>query len=214
MGRSESWATTWARRAISLPLYATLCAVVLGGAPVWLLLALITDLALGQARLLPRTRVLGFFAVYLGCELVGVVAATGLWWLTLGGRVGGARRFVRVHVALQRWWSGMLFAGSVRAFSLRVEAEGLQVAREGPFLLFVRHASTADTILAAGIVANPNRLVLRYVRKRELLWDPCLDIVGRRLPKAFVDRRAARQGAEAAAISSLATELDAGSAVL
>ena len=29
---------------------------------------------------------------------------------------------------------------------------------------------------------------LRYVFKRELLWDPCLDIVGQRVPNVFVDR--------------------------
>jgi len=213
-GRTESWVSIWSRRAISLPLYAMLAVVVLGGAPVWLLLALMTDVLVGQGRRLPRTRVLVFFAVYLGCELVGVAAATGLWWLTLGGRFGGAARFLRAHVALQRWWSGMLFAGSFRAFSLRLQIEGQELAAQGPFLLFVRHASTADTILAAGLVANPHRLVLRYVIKRELLWDPCLDIVGRRLPVAFIDRQAARQGAEVAAITRLAAELDADSAVL
>ena len=29
---------------------------------------------------------------------------------------------------------------------------------------------------------------LRYVLKRELLWDPCLDIAGSRLPNVFIDR--------------------------
>jgi 1-acyl-sn-glycerol-3-phosphate acyltransferase len=29
---------------------------------------------------------------------------------------------------------------------------------------------------------------LRYILKRELLWDRCLDIVGNRLPNVFVDR--------------------------
>jgi hypothetical protein len=52
------------------------------------------------------------------------------------------------------------------------------------------------------------------VLKRELLWDPCLDIVGRRLPNAFVDRSAARTQAEVLAVAGLARDLDAGSAVL
>ena len=97
---------------------------------------------------------------------------------------------------------------------MRVSTEGLEVARGGPFLLFVRHASLADTVLAAAFVAGPGRLLLRYVLKRELLWDPCLDIVGRRLPNAFVKRRGPGLEAEVAAIARLAEGLDARSAVL
>lgn len=36
----------------------------------------------------------------------------------------------------------------------------------------------------------PHRLRPRYVLKRELSWDPCLDVVGHRVPNAFVDRHA------------------------
>ena len=69
-------------------------------------------------------------------------------------------------------------------------------------------------MLAAALVGNPNRLLLRYVLKRELLWDPCLDLVGRRLPNTFIDRRAPQRQAEVAAIAQLATGLDERSAVL
>ena len=43
--------------------------------------------------------------------------------------------------------------------------------------------------------AIPHQVRLRYVLKRELLLDPCLDIVGNRLPNCFV----ARSGADAQA---------------
>ncbi len=69
-------------------------------------------------------------------------------------------------------------------------------------------------MIAAALVANPNRLLLRYVLKRELLWDPCLDIVGRRLPNTFVDRKTPRNKAEIDAVAGLARDLDARSAVL
>ena len=39
-------------------------------------------------------------------------------------------------------------------------------------------------------VSRRYHLRLRYVLKRELLWDPCLDIVGQRVPNIFVDRDA------------------------
>ncbi len=212
--RHESIASIWSRRALSVPLYLGLALLCFIGLPVWILVTFAIDVASGHARTWPRTRALGFFALYLACEVAGVLIATLLWIVTLGGRIGGSRRYLDSNTALQRWWTAALFKGSVWLFSAKVEVEGLELARSGPFLLFVRHASTADTVLAAALVANPNRLLLRYVLKRELLWDPCLDIVGRRLPNVFVDRRAARSQTEVDAIAQLAGNLDKRSAVL
>jgi 1-acyl-sn-glycerol-3-phosphate acyltransferase len=212
--RRESLASTWSRRALSVPMYLGLAVLCLVGAPAWLLGTAVADVTSGRARTWARTRSFGFFALYLACEVVGVLIATLLWLATLGGRLGGSRRYLAANAALQRWWTTALFKGSVWLFSMKVEVEGLELARNGPLLLFVRHASTADTVLAAALVANPNRLLLRYVLKRELLWDPCLDIVGRRLPNAFVDRKAARSRGEVEAVARLAMDLDARSAVL
>jgi 1-acyl-sn-glycerol-3-phosphate acyltransferase len=97
---------------------------------------------------------------------------------------------------------------------MKVSTEGLALADEAPFLLFARHASVADTVLAAAFVASPRRLLLRYVLKRELLWDPCLDVVGRRLPNAFVRRRGPGLDTEVAAVAGLAIGLDSRSGVL
>jgi 1-acyl-sn-glycerol-3-phosphate acyltransferase len=210
----ESLASTWSRRALSVPMYLGLAVLCLVGAPVWLLGTATADATSGRPRTWPRTRALGFFALYLACEVVGVLIATLLWLATLGGRLGGSRRYLDANAALQRWWTAALFKGGVWLFSMKIEVEGLELARNGPLLLFVRHASTADTVLAAALVANPNRLLLRYVLKRELLWDPCLDIVGRRLPNAFVDRRAVPGRGDIEAVARLAWGLDARSAVL
>ncbi len=212
--RDESLGSIWSRRAISLPAYALLGALTAVTLPLWVLGGLAADVLTGKARLLPRTRALAFFALYLGCELVGVAAAAGLWLVTLGGWTVGRPRYVDLNAALQRRWTAALFGGATRLFSMRVEVEGLELARTGPLLLFVRHSSTADTVLAAALVANPNRLLLRYVLKQELLWDPCLDIVGRRLPNAFIDRTSPRSQGEIDAIARLAGDLDPRSAVL
>jgi hypothetical protein len=57
----------------------------------------------------------------------------------------------------------------------------------------LRHASIGDTLLASALVGRPHGIFwLRYVLKRELLWDPCLDVVGNRLPHVFVDRASDR----------------------
>ncbi len=212
--RDESLLSVWARRAVSVPVYLLLAALMFVTAPLWAAGGLAWDALTGRSRTLPRTRALAFFALYLGCEAAGLFAATGLWLVTLGGRLVGTTRWIELNAALQRRWAAALFFGSRRLFSMEVSTEGLALADEAPFLLFARHASVADTVLAAVFVANPRRLLLRYVLKRELLWDPCLDVVGRRLPNAFVRRRGPGLDSEVAAIAGLARGLDEGSGIL
>lgn len=212
--REEPFLATWSRRAVTVPLALFLGVAALAAAPLWAAVGFAWDVLAGAARPLPRTRALAFFALYLACEAGGIAAAAALWVVTLGGRVGGPGRWRERNADLQRRWADALFFGSRRLFSMKVSTEGLALADEAPFLLFARHASVADTVLAAAFVANPRRLLLRYVLKRELLWDPCLDIVGRRLPNAFVKRRGPGLEAEVAAVAGLARGLDARSAVL
>jgi 1-acyl-sn-glycerol-3-phosphate acyltransferase len=204
----------WARRAVSVPLYVGIACALVVGAPAWLLFAGLADATLGPRWLWPRTRAMAFFTLFFLSEALGVAVAALVWLRFGGGRLGGRERFLDANAALQRAWSTTLFRGGLWLFSARVELQDLGLARRGPLLLFVRHASAADTVLAAALVANPNRLLLRYVLKRELLWDPCLDIVGRRLPNAFIDRAAARNQGEIDAIAGLADGLGPDSAVL
>ncbi|MFN7954281.1 MAG: lysophospholipid acyltransferase family protein [bacterium] len=134
------------------------------------------------------TRALRFFTLYFSCELAGIWSAFAVW---LGDAVfpGRAeRRFLRWNFALQRWWARTLFDGARRIFRWRVEIENHAAAASGPMLFFIRHLSTADTVLAAVLVSDRFGVCLRYVLKSELLWDPCLDIVGQRLPNGFVRR--------------------------
>ena len=149
----------------------------LGLTPLWLPLAVVVDVVTGKIPLFPRTRALLFFTHFLWCEVGGVLFATLIWFALAGGLLGGPRRFVDANAALQRAWTAYLFKGFRIIFSMKVEVEGLEVAKDGPLLLFVRHSSTADTVLAATLAANPHKLLLKYVLKRGLLWDPCLDIV-------------------------------------
>jgi len=46
------------------------------------------------------------------------------------------------------------------------------------------------------------------VLKRELLADPCLDIVGNRLPNHFLDRHATDSGPELAALPRVEPQVD------
>lgn len=199
----------WVRRPVALALYTLLALLTWGGLPLWLALGLGVDLVVD--RRLPRVRAVLFFALYLGCELGGVFVAAALW---VRPGPADARAWRAANAALQRRWTDVLFGGAVRIFGMKLAVEGAEHAAAGPFLLFVRHSSTADTVLAAALVANPHQILLRYVLKRELLWDPCLDVVGQRLPNTFVDRTGGHREAEIAAVVALTEGLDSRDGVL
>jgi 1-acyl-sn-glycerol-3-phosphate acyltransferase len=148
-------------------------------------------------------RCVAFFTAYLCCEAAGILASFGLWVTHLGGRGARAQAFAHANLVLQRWWAAALFGAGRRIFGLRVRVEHDGVIGEQPVILFVRHASTADTVLPAVFFANRHRFALRYVLKRELQWDPCLDIVGNRLPNYFARRGSADTAREIAAVAEL-----------
>jgi 1-acyl-sn-glycerol-3-phosphate acyltransferase len=152
---------------------------------------------------------------YLGAEVVGLLAAACLW---LARPFAGwdAARWRDLHFQLQSWWATTLFHGLVRCFDLRVEVEGLRDARlgDGPYLMLIRHTSAGDTLLASALIGRPYGMRLRYVLKRELLRDPCLDVVGQRLPHYFVDRASEDPGREVARVQELARGLSRHDGVL
>lgn len=209
----DSLPRRFARRLVSIPGYAVLATLCVGTVPVSLPAALLHD-ALRDRRRWPATRALLFFAVYLTTEVVFVVLAFFSW--LLGGASFGepTARTIHYDAALQRAFTGWLFHALLRIYGMRTEVSGLEHARKGPFLLFVQHQSKVDTVLAGVTVANPNRILLRYVLKRELLWDPCLDVVGNRLPNAFVARTGERGRAELDAVRSLAHDLGSSDGIL
>jgi 1-acyl-sn-glycerol-3-phosphate acyltransferase len=181
-----SSSAVWGRRAVTIPLYLLLTGLALLVLPFALAGALCVDLARGGS--FPAARTILFFAYYLACESLGLVASF-LVWLA-GGVWGGAsrERYLTWNFRLQCAWARWLFGGARRIFGFRVEVVGEDSAQRGPLLLFMRHASVADTLLPAVLLSDRVGLRLRYVIKRELLWDPCLDVVGRRLPNVFVRR--------------------------
>ena len=213
MPPADSPAVRWGRRAVTLPLYVTLGALAVPLSPVLVAVAGAIDAARGAPWVLVRC--LLFFVVYLLCEIAGIVAAFALW-LAAGPWTGASsrERYLRGNLALQKWWGGALFAAGQRLFSLRVEIEGLACAARGPYLFLLRHASTADTVLPVVFVSRPFDVAFRYVLKRELLWDPCLDLVGNRLPNAFVRRGSGESENEVRLVQRLLEGLEGQSAVL
>lgn len=160
----------------------------------------------------PAVRMLVMALLYLTCELLGLAAAGVLWIARVTHP--DRERWLAWHYRLQQAWAGALFASVRLLFGLRLEVEGDDAAPPGPLLVFMRHASIADTLLPAVTLAGPHGWRLRYVLKRELLWDPCLDVVGQRLPNVFVRRDGTDSAREVRAVTALAAGLGVRDGVL
>lgn len=197
------------RRAVSVPLYFALAAAHGLALPLTLPLAALWDLL--RRNGFATARFVLFLAAYLACEALGIVAALALRAVAIVAPAGDRDR----HYALQRWWAGALFDAlrGLYGFTLRVEG-GDVAAAPGALIALVRHASTADTLLPMELLARRGRRHPRYVLKHELLWDPSLDLVGHRIPNAFVRRGSGDSAREAARVAALADDLGPRDAVV
>ncbi|MGH0031035.1 MAG: 1-acyl-sn-glycerol-3-phosphate acyltransferase [Myxococcota bacterium] len=192
------------RRVVTITAVLGSAALLTIGAPLWLPALAIVDAF--RRRRLASLR-LGLFAwFFLLCESAGLLAA-GFLWLRQRVLPEPHERYLDRNFRLQHWWGAALYAGASRiyGFSLTLESEG-DLSR-GPFLLMLRHASIGDTLLGVKLFSEPYGLKLRYVLKNELLWDPCLDVVGHRVPVAFVRRDGSDTPRELRAIGELARNL-------
>ncbi|MGI9430805.1 MAG: lysophospholipid acyltransferase family protein [Myxococcota bacterium] len=203
MTREESLWERWSRRAVSFGLYGALWLVALAGFPLWLAGTALWDLLRGDLRF-PLARVFLFGVFFLSCEAVGLIGAF-LVWAFLGPWTGGAEdRFLAANFRLQCAWANALFTGTRVLFGLELEVTGEEELSGPAPHLWVRHASLADTLLPAVLLGHRHGMRLRWVMKRELLADPCLDVVGQRLPNVFVRRGSSQAELEIAAIARLA----------
>lgn len=178
--RQESRLTTFRRRAVTGPLFLLAGLFAFALAPLVYPVALAFDV-LGRRRL-ATVRAVAMAHVYLFCEAAGIAASAWIW-LTRGSDL---ERYLERNFRLQCWWAGTLYRAGVRLFGLRVEIEGDEFVRTGPVLVFSRHVSPIDNLLPAALISAAHGLRLRWVINRSLLRDPCLDIVGNRLPNCFV----------------------------
>lgn len=199
------------RRLVTIPAVLALACLGAISAPLWLPLLLAADLV--RRRHFATLR-LGLFAMsYLAFEAAGIVAAFALWLRQLVVREAPATWLER-NFRLQCWWAGRIWAAAQRIYRLELEVETEGDLSRGPLLLFLRHASLGDTLLGALLFSRPHGLRLRYVLKRELLIDPCLDIVGNRMPNVFVRRDGADSPREIRAVADLACGLGESDGVL
>lgn len=189
----------WVRRPITVfgvVVGALLLTVLL---PLWVVLSIVFDLGSRSWRL-PTFRLLCFAWLWLWLETFGLVGAAGIW-------VSGQGRNHRANYALQRWWAKRLIAALRSTCGLKIEVEGVEHISDGPLICLGRHASLGDALVSAWIFGSLAKRFPRYVMKKELLFDPCLDVVGQRIPNYFVDRGSAAVRQELTGIRAMASNM-------
>jgi 1-acyl-sn-glycerol-3-phosphate acyltransferase len=202
----------WSRRAVTLPAIYLGLVLAAAGLPLWLALAALADFANGGARRRwPIVRSVWLALGYLFWTCFGVTGWAGAELISF---FTPRPRYLRRLFRLQQIWARGLFDTARRALSLRVHVEEGFVPDEQPILLFVRHASLVDVLLPAVFVSGPHDVLLRYVMKREVLFDPAIDIVGQRLENVFVSRGKGAADREERAIRTLASGLGAREGVI
>jgi len=206
IGTGDAPADRWARRAVTIPAAILVFASAWALSPLLLAAALAVDLV--RPRRLGALRGTAVLLLYLLFEVLGLV---GILWLRATGAMRGDRdRLYR----FERWWARALLGILVRAFGMRLEVEGLEAVAPGPILVFGNHASMADPQLSATLVESRCGFHLRYVAKRELVWDPCIDLAGQYLPYVFVRRGASDTPGDVARVQGLLEGLGPADGVL
>ena len=191
--------STFTRRLRTVPALLVAAVVLVLLAPIWLPLTIALDLVRGKWRC-PVARLLAFAVCWSWLETVGVLVAAWMW-------VRGRSTDIPAHIRLQRWWALNLMRALQATTGLRIAPPDLEAVRGGPAVMLCRHASLADSLLSAWVVVGHARMNTRYVLKRELLADPCLDIVGNRLRNHFLDREATDGTVELAALRALSADM-------
>lgn len=190
------------RRSISLTGLAVATITITLTVPIWLPVALVVDAARLRFRF-PVARLLTFAVCWCWIESGGVLRAFALW---LRGRAGDRD----AHYRLMAWWAGALMRAMSRTTGMRPTIEHLDVLVPGNAVVLSRHASLGDSLLSGWAFATEAQIHPRYVLKKELLFDPCLDVVGLRVPNHFLDREATDGSAELAALEDLAAGIGPG----
>lgn len=205
--------STLRRRSISISALVGALVVATFAAPLLVGAAALLDVA-ERRRGWPHVRLFALAYLAAAIELVGTVGS-GLTWLAFGfGRGFHTRAAQRAHFGLQRWWTGALLTAAEKTVGLRIQVDDPAPAAAGNAIVLGRHTSIGDAVIPAVLLSNLLGLDPRYVVKRSLMWSPCIDLVGHRLPHHFVERNTDDNRGELAAIRAIGTGLDSRTSVV
>jgi 1-acyl-sn-glycerol-3-phosphate acyltransferase len=180
---------TAVRRPLTVTVWLVMSVVGLTLSPLLLAIAALVSAVTGRPQTLIFARLI---TSYFALELSTLIACAALWVASGGGLLMGTHRFQRLHYRLLRWFVHGFARRCSTLFDLRVPAEASSEASralesDGPLLFFSRHAGPADTILLIDRLLTRFDRLPRVVFKQSVTWDPCIDLIGHRLPHAVLD---------------------------
>lgn len=190
---------TWVRRPVMVLGVISMAVGLLVSSPVWVPVALVLDAVRLKWRL-PLLRFTMFGLMWAWLETLGLMSAVALW-------VTGQAKNQNLNYRLQKWWTRGVIGALMLTVGLRIDVEGAEKLGDGPFIALCRHASLADSIMSAWVFVTKSHLRPRYVLKKELQLDPCLDVVGHRLPNYFLNRKSSDVSAELQGLAQMAEGL-------
>ena len=190
---------TWVRRPVMVLGVITMAFGLLVSSPIWVPVALVADVVRMKWRF-PLLRFTMFGLMWSWLETLGLMAAFVLW-------VTGQAKNLNLNYRLQKLWIRGVVGALSLTVGLRIDVEGTDQLSEGPFIALCRHASLADSVMSAWVFATRSRLRPRYVLKKELQLDPCLDVVGHRLPNYFLNRQSTDVSSELQGLAQMAEGL-------
>jgi 1-acyl-sn-glycerol-3-phosphate acyltransferase len=194
------------RRAVTITVLGLIDLLLTLLVPVWVPVTIVYDLVRGKFRL-PTTRLMLFGLCWAWIETSGVFLLFLIW-------VVGRGKDHPAHYRMQKWWCGRIIAALRVTVGLRVDVVGAGDIGPGPYVVFCRHASLADSIISCFIVNNTMGFHPRYVLKSDLEMVPCLDLLGHRTPNCFVRRGSSNVQAELEALGSMMHGLAEGDAAV
>jgi 1-acyl-sn-glycerol-3-phosphate acyltransferase len=154
--------------------------------PLWLVVvAALAPLLPGRWRLL---RLLWLTVVWTSAESTMLVILFG-WWLASGfGRRIRTPYWEGVHYDLVQGVLYVVFREARRVLALRIETEGPSPAAHPgrPLIVACRHAGPGDSFTLIHALMHTYHREPRVVLKDTLAWDPCIDVLMRRIPARFV----------------------------
>jgi len=165
----------------------------------------------GHPKRMRTLRLTCFALVWFVGETAALTMFLCLWIVSgFGGRLA-TEPYQSRHYGVMRWLLGLIYSAAERSCGLRVEVTGpaqpdTQPPR--PLIVLSRHAGPGDSLLLVHHLLTTCARRPRVVMKATLQLDPSLDVLGNRLPNAFVHPRRAGSLHHTELIRRLAAGLD------
>ncbi len=177
------------RRPFTVAAWIVMSSVCLALAPLLILLAAIVSALIRRPQPLILARLM---VTYFARELVVLVACGALWLASGAGLLMRSRPFQMLHYRLLGWLVHGLAQRALEVLGIEVVLEpSSDAARrfqaDEPLLFFSRHAGPGDTLLLIDLLVTRFERLPSLVFKESLTIDPCVDLIGHRLPHAVVD---------------------------